>query len=52
MLTPSDKAIAGDYVTGISASAQDRDRNANFRVTVITATVWGIAGVGIIGAAL
>jgi len=52
VLTPSDKAIAGDYVTGITASAKGETGSANFRVTVTTATVWGIAGVGIIGAAL
>ena len=52
LITPSNKAIAGDYVTGISASAKSETGTANFRVTVTTATVWGVAGVGIIGAAL
>jgi uncharacterized membrane protein len=52
LITPSDKAIAGDYVTGMTAKAKGETGNANFRVTVTTATVWGIAGVGIIGAAL
>ena len=52
LITPSDKAIAGDYVTGMTAKAKGEAGNANFRVTVTTATVWGIAGVGIIGAAL
>jgi uncharacterized membrane protein len=52
LITPSNKAIAGDYVTGISASAKGETGSANFRVTVTTATVWGVAGVGIIGAAL
>lgn len=52
VLTPADKAIAGDYVTGITASAKGETGTANFRITVTTATVWGIAGVGIIGAAL
>ena len=52
LLTPSDKAIAGDYVTGMTASAKGETGTANFRITVTTATVWGVAGVGIIGAAL
>ena len=52
LITPSDKAIAGDYVTAMTAKAKGETGNANFRVTVTTATVWGIAGVGIIGAAL
>jgi len=52
LITPSDKAIAGDYVTGMTATAKGETGTANFRVTVTTATVWGVAGVGIIGAAL
>lgn len=52
LITPASKAIAGDYVTAISASAKGETGSANFRVTVTTATVWGVAGVGIIGAAL
>ena len=52
LITPANKAIAGDYVTAISASAKGETGSANFRVTVTTATVWGVAGVGIIGAAL
>jgi uncharacterized repeat protein (TIGR01451 family) len=52
LITPSSKAIAGDYVTSLNASTHGENGTANFRVTVTTATVWGIAGVGIIGAAL
>ena len=52
LITPSSKAIAGDYVTTFNASARSENGSANFRVTVSTATMWGIAGVGIIGAAL
>jgi uncharacterized membrane protein len=51
-ITPSDKAIAGDYVTTFNASTRGANGSANFRITVTTATMWGIAGVGIIGAAL
>jgi len=52
LISPPAKAIAGDYVTTLSASARGETGTANFRVTVTTSTVWGIAGVGIIGAAL
>jgi uncharacterized membrane protein len=52
LITPPGKAIAGDYVTGLTAASRGETGNANFRVTVTTSTVWGIAGIGIIGAAL
>lgn len=52
LITPPGKAIAGDYVTSLSAASRGETGNANFRVTVTTSTVWGIAGIGIIGAAL
>ena len=52
LIRPSEKAIAGDYVTSLSAAARGENGTANFRVTVTTSTMWGIAGVGIIGAAL
>ena len=50
--TPTEKAIAGDYVTTIRAAARGESANTTFRVTVTTSTMWGIAGVGIIGVAL
>lgn len=52
LITPPDKAIAGDYVTTLTASSKGASGNGNFRVTVTTSTMWGVAGVGIIGAAL
>ena len=52
LIRPSDKAIAGDYVANLSAAAHGQNGTANFRVTVSTSTMWGVAGVGIIGAAL
>ena len=52
LITPPDKAIAGDYVTTMTAASRGETGDANFRVTVTTSTMWGIAGVGIIGAAL
>ena len=52
LITPTDKAIAGDYVTTVRASARGESASTTFRVTVTTSTIWGIAGVGIIGIAL
>jgi uncharacterized membrane protein len=51
-ITPTAKAIAGDYVTTLRANARGESASATFRVTVATSTQWGIIGVGIIGAAL
>ena len=51
-LTPSEKAIAGDYVMSINASGEGASDSESFRVTVLTSTMWGIAGLGVIGAAL
>ncbi|HEY2532912.1 MAG TPA: NEW3 domain-containing protein [Xanthobacteraceae bacterium] len=52
LITPTDTAIAGDYVTTIRAAARGESASTNFRVTVTTSTMWGVAGVGIIGVAL
>jgi len=52
LIKPPSKAIAGDYVTALNATTRGENGSANFRVTVTTSTVWGVAGIGIIGAAL
>jgi len=51
-ISPPANAIAGDYVTTFNGASRGETGTANFRVTVATSTEWGIAGVGIIGAAL
>ena len=51
-ITPSPKAIAGDYMTNVRASAQGEQAAGDFRVGVSTSTIWGIAGFGILGIAL
>jgi uncharacterized membrane protein len=52
-LTPAARAIAGDYQTTIRASsAGGLSESANFRVTVLTSTVWGAVGIGVIAVAL
>lgn len=52
LVTPGAKALAGDYMVSMRASADGASDNANYRVTVTTSTLWGAAGIGVIGAAL
>jgi len=52
VVTPGDKAIAGDYVASFRASGRGESASADFRITVTTSTLWGIAGIGIIAVAL
>ncbi len=52
LITPTDKAIAGDYITTIRAAARGESASSDFRVTVTTSTLMGLYGVGIIGVAL
>lgn len=52
LVTPSDKSLAGDYMTSVSATSRGEDASSQFRITVSTSTVWGIAGAGVIGVAL
>ena len=52
MVTPADKAIAGDYVGSFRATARGESSVADFRITVTTSTLWGLAGLGIIAVAL
>ena len=52
-LTPSPRAIAGDYQTTVSADAADgQSASENFRITVLTPSLWGMIGVGVIAIAL
>ncbi len=51
-MTPPDNAIAGDYMVALSASGAGAYQSTSYRVTVLTSTLWGIAGLGIIGAAV
>lgn len=53
LLTPAAKAIAGDYQTTIRANgSQDVSDAADFRITVMTSTLWGAVGIGIIAISL
>jgi uncharacterized membrane protein len=51
-ITPSAKAIAGDYMTTFKASASGDTASADYRVGVTTSTLWGAFGIGIIAVAL
>jgi uncharacterized membrane protein len=52
-LIPSTRAIAGDYQTTIRANAADgQSESADFRITVLTSTMWGVIGIAIIAIAL
>jgi len=52
LITPTDRSLAGDYIATIRASSRGENNSTQFRVSVTTSTIWGVAGVGIIGAAL
>ena len=47
-VTPGDAAMTGDYVTTFTASCSETSADAQFRVSVKTSTVWGVAAVVII----
>jgi uncharacterized membrane protein len=52
LITPSEKSLAGDYMVSVRANARGESASSQFRITVATSTVWGIAGAGVIGVAL
>jgi uncharacterized membrane protein len=51
-IIPTAKSLAGDYMATIRAASRGETASTQFRVTVSTSTAWGMAGAGIIGAAL
>jgi uncharacterized membrane protein len=52
LITPTDKALPGDYMTTIRAAARSENASTQFRIMVATSTVWATAGIAIIAAAL
>jgi uncharacterized membrane protein len=52
LITPSEKAVAGDYVTSLRATARGESASATFRIGVTTSTIWGVTGIGIIAISL
>jgi uncharacterized membrane protein len=52
-ITPTAKALAGDYIATLRAAAKAGDSaTADFRISVTTSTLWGIVGVAVIAVAL
>jgi uncharacterized membrane protein len=52
-LQPAAQAVAGDYVVNIQAKPEDGpSKSADFRITVLTSTLWGMAGIGLIAVAV
>lgn len=51
-ITPPAKAVAGDYVASLRASARGETASSDFRIAVTTSTLWGLVAVGIIAIAL
>lgn len=52
-LTPTDKAIAGDYIVTVRAKPVDGTaKSADFRITVTTSTLWGVGGIALIAIAV
>lgn len=49
---PSPNALTGDYMITLTASAGDVSSSADFRITVVTSTLWGIVGVAVVAVAL
>ncbi len=52
-MQPASKAIAGDYMVTIRARPdQGTTESAEFRITVLTSTLWGVVGVVLIAVAV
>lgn len=51
-IKPSPKAVAGDYMLTLRASAGSAQASADYRVTVQTSTLWGLIGVALIAVAV
>lgn len=52
-IKPADKAVAGDYMLTVRARPQDGGyESADFRITVLTSTLWGVAGIALIAVAV
>jgi uncharacterized membrane protein len=52
LITPGEKSLAGDYMVSVNANSRGESASSQFRITVATSTVWGMAGAGVIGVAL
>ena len=48
LIAPPDKAIAGDYSIDLRADSKEAKDELEIRVTVLTPTIWGWVGIGIV----
>jgi uncharacterized membrane protein len=48
IIKPPAKAIAGDYMVTLTAEGKEVSKNMELRVTVLTPTIWGWVGIGIV----
>ena len=52
-IRPAEKAVAGDYMLTIRARPEGgRSESAEFRITVLTSTLWGVVGIALIAVAV
>ncbi len=52
-IQPNEQAIAGDYMVNLTAQPETGpSKAADFRITVLTSTLWGIVGVALIAVAV
>ena len=52
-IRPAEKAVAGDYMVTIRARPEGgTTESAEFRITVLTSTLWGVVGIGLIAVAV
>jgi uncharacterized membrane protein len=52
-LQPANQAVAGDYVVTVRAAPEDGPtESADFRITVLTSTLWGVVGIALIAVAV
>ena len=52
-IRPSEKAVAGDYIVNITARPNEgASKSAEFRITVLTSTLWGVVGIVLIAIAV
>ena len=51
-IKPSERAVAGDYMVTLRSGGSGLSESVQFRTTVRTSTIWGVAGLGVIAAAV
>ncbi|MDA8110615.1 MAG: NEW3 domain-containing protein [Betaproteobacteria bacterium] len=51
-ITPAERSLAGDYMVTFDANSADASAHANYRVTVLTSTLWGVVGIALAAVAI